>query len=610
MTSIPQTSLVLDKSVEEPCKNDIAKFELLLEGAKIIRDPVYGDIEITQLECEIIDSPYFQRLRRIRQLGLTYYVYPSANHTRFEHSIGTLFMAQKIIDAVNANYHRRFKEGIQKRDGSISLSEFPIDPQNKFMIRMVALLHDTGHVAFGHTLESEGNIFGQEHQMQDERRMLINKKNIFSIIKKNMIAFSFSSECIEFTLNEIGHVLVAEESGNDEEFENLKMPYIADIVGNTICADLLDYLRRDPYFAGLKMEYDPRIISHFVLHNYQRQGKPEVIRLALILEKRKGIVRSDVLSYCIDLMYKRYSLAEMIYTHRVKTILSAMIIKCIYCAMKGGFLPELRTISKIQEDNEGISDDQLIEELEKDWFKIMTWGDDALIRNIANCETVAKADLIAAKTIAISLINRELYSIVYSKNEYKQEFWEKNKNLYEDPKFRYECENSLEEWFDLDPGSIIIYIQKKDEGKAANVKMYGPTKLSPHVRPLSKLGDENEYKSIGDQIRHINQRYDSLWKFYVLLKKEKADEELNKHIKDLCEDCFSNVDNVIEHFVRAREYILGKKNEEIQGSITINVIHKLEKQIASSPKLFDEIKHSKEWPKTIDNWLITGKLHE
>src|SRR3972149_6979956 len=97
-----------------------------------IRDPIYGFIFPTKPEFEIIDTPIFQRLKNIKQLALTNLVYPSANHTRFEHSIGVLhitsLMSEKLLPG---------KENEEKRR----------------LIRLSALLHDIGHGPFSHVSE-------------------------------------------------------------------------------------------------------------------------------------------------------------------------------------------------------------------------------------------------------------------------------------------------------------------------------------------------------------------------------------------------------------------------------------------------------------------------
>src|SRR6185436_6325599 len=115
---------------------------------KLIRDAVHGDIEIAPLEVELMDTPEFQRLRGIKQLGTAYLVFPSAVHTRFEHSLGTSWMAHKILESV------RRTEAITTDD------EAPI--------RVAALLHDITHIPFGHTLEDERRVLPR-HDKDEER---------------------------------------------------------------------------------------------------------------------------------------------------------------------------------------------------------------------------------------------------------------------------------------------------------------------------------------------------------------------------------------------------------------------------------------------------------
>src|SRR5438477_2980921 len=105
---------------------------------KLIRDAVHGDIEMESLEVELMDTPEFQRLRGIKQLGTAYLVFPSAVHTRFEHSLGASWMARRMLDAVR-----------RAADGSA-------DDENR--IRVSALLHDLTHIPFGHTLEDERRV--------------------------------------------------------------------------------------------------------------------------------------------------------------------------------------------------------------------------------------------------------------------------------------------------------------------------------------------------------------------------------------------------------------------------------------------------------------------
>src|SRR5437667_11951786 len=119
-----------------------------MSKSKLIRDAVHGDIEMGALEVELMDTPEFQRLRGIKQLGTAYLVFPSAVHTRFEHSLGTSWMAHRIVQSI-------------RRSRSISADE-------ENVIRVAALLHDITHIPFGHTLEDERRVLPR-HDKDDGR---------------------------------------------------------------------------------------------------------------------------------------------------------------------------------------------------------------------------------------------------------------------------------------------------------------------------------------------------------------------------------------------------------------------------------------------------------
>ena len=93
---------------------------------KFIRDSVYGDIRLNEFEVRIMDMPQFQRLRRIKQLGLISLIYPGATHTRFEHCVGTMHLGSKLSE------------------------ELELDSDEIELIRASGLLHDIGHGPFSH----------------------------------------------------------------------------------------------------------------------------------------------------------------------------------------------------------------------------------------------------------------------------------------------------------------------------------------------------------------------------------------------------------------------------------------------------------------------------
>ena len=113
----------------------------------VMRDPVHGDIYLTHEELRVLDTPEMQRMRGIKQLGPAYLVFPGALHTRFDHSIGTVHVAQRIIDAINRSFDIDPARGIA------------IGDEEARVVRMAGLLHDVTHIPFGHNIEDQDALF-------------------------------------------------------------------------------------------------------------------------------------------------------------------------------------------------------------------------------------------------------------------------------------------------------------------------------------------------------------------------------------------------------------------------------------------------------------------
>lgn len=122
----------------------------LLPFKKTIRIAVTGDVLLTETEAAVIDARTFQRLRGVRQLGTVNFVYPTALHTRFDHSLGTLAKADEMVLAIAKNA----KSDLNERD---------ITMEQRRLARMYALLHDVPHIPFGHTIEDELRLFRRHH---------------------------------------------------------------------------------------------------------------------------------------------------------------------------------------------------------------------------------------------------------------------------------------------------------------------------------------------------------------------------------------------------------------------------------------------------------------
>lgn len=182
---------------------------------KVIRDPIHSYIHIDlQIILDLINTPCFQRLRRIKQLGVTYMVYPTACHTRFDHSLGVYQIVKRII-----------QENKYVSD-SLTASE-------KVYVQIAALLHDLGHGPFSHVFESISHINHEQVTIQ----IILQDKNIHTILESYQKGLS--------------NILV------DIICHKYPKKLCWQLVSSQLDADRMDYLLRDAYFTGTKYgEFD------------------------------------------------------------------------------------------------------------------------------------------------------------------------------------------------------------------------------------------------------------------------------------------------------------------------------------------------------------------
>ena len=191
---------------------------------KIVNDPVWGFIDLNSgLLYDLIEHPYFQRLRRIRQLGLTYLVYPGANHTRFEHSIGSMYLVRTALQVLR-------EKGVEITDDEAE------------GVTAAVLLHDLGHGPFSHALE-ESIVRGISHE---ELSLLFMKELNEELNGRLDLA-------IQIFLNQY-----------PKHFLHL-------LVSSQLDMDRLDFLKRDSFYCGVSegVVSSDRIIKMLDVRNDQ-----------------------------------------------------------------------------------------------------------------------------------------------------------------------------------------------------------------------------------------------------------------------------------------------------------------------------------------------------
>ena len=228
---------------------------------KTFADPVLGPIDLFEWEVILLDSPFLQRLRGIRQLGMVHAVYPGAVHDRFTHSIGVVEIADRMVEALtrNANHRRTYGD----KDSNLPVP----DAQDRFIIRLAALLHDIGHGPFSHASE---DLVSERHEEEFIKlNSLFREKFEGATGVKPSEAFAILLVISEPLKKVFEHPRFVIPVANKSQLPtsivalilgsrggSLKAPYLYELISGPIDADKLDYMARDSYFTGLPVGID------------------------------------------------------------------------------------------------------------------------------------------------------------------------------------------------------------------------------------------------------------------------------------------------------------------------------------------------------------------
>lgn len=202
------------------------------------RDPIFGFIKLDEWELDLVNHPVFQRLRRINQLGFTNMVYPGANHTRFEHSLGVMHIATRMF------------ENIVERSRELLLKEFGFKDagfdRDKKIVRLAALLHDVGHTPFSHA----GEDVMPEREFEKKYKHEHYSAALIKILMKDVIE--------NHNLNQNFHIKAEEIANLIEGSPACGRTLIwKDLISSQLDADRSDYLLRDSHHLGVNYgKYD------------------------------------------------------------------------------------------------------------------------------------------------------------------------------------------------------------------------------------------------------------------------------------------------------------------------------------------------------------------
>ena len=238
-----------------------------------IIDPIHDFVRVNSNELKIIDTPIFQRLRRIRQLSGAHLIYPGAQHTRFEHSLGVMHMASMAG-------HVLHEKGIVSSDNIQNL-------------RFAGLLHDIGHGPFSHLFEELLQKRKMSHE--DIGRDIILKTQIGDLISANGFNKKFITELA---------------------FGDSKFQFMNEIISGALSADIMDYLLRDGYFTGAE---------HAKIDHNRLTYSLDVYKNKLALEK-SALVNFETM------MISRYQMFKAVYFHKTVRAGEVMLLESMYLA--------------------------------------------------------------------------------------------------------------------------------------------------------------------------------------------------------------------------------------------------------------------------------------
>lgn len=213
--------------------------------AREIRDPVHGFVKLSLSELALVNCPVYQRLRDIRQLAMAHMVYPGANHTRFEHSLGCVHLSSAIFRAikqrVEAGECPSFHDAFRINDHTLDRGEQ--------ILRLASLLHDLGHSPFSHTGEGlmseiagDGKVRPIDHEQMTAR--LIRGSRIKEVLDTHFGSDGISTEEV---------ISVATKPSLTEPPNAFNTPwhvFLRDILTGELGSDRMDYLLRDAHHSG------------------------------------------------------------------------------------------------------------------------------------------------------------------------------------------------------------------------------------------------------------------------------------------------------------------------------------------------------------------------
>uniref|UniRef100_H3BG19 Deoxynucleoside triphosphate triphosphohydrolase SAMHD1 n=1 Tax=Latimeria chalumnae TaxID=7897 RepID=H3BG19_LATCH len=286
-----------------------------VERMKVFNDPIHGHIDLHPLLIQIIDTPQFQRLRDIKQLGGTYFVFPGASHNRFEHSVGVGYLAGCLV--------RTLKE---------KQPELEINERDILCVQIAGLCHDLGHGPFSHLFDGKFIPLARpgldwKHEIASVQMFdhLISSNKLEESLKENGLVLP---EDLIFIKEQIAGPIPEGDTGYPWPYEGRpeEKSFLYEIVANKrngIDVDKWDYFARDCHHLGIQNNFDYKRFLHFAR--------------VCDVGKKHICTRDKEVGNLYDLFHTRNCLHRRAYQHRVGNIIETIIKNKshVYMIIKG-----------------------------------------------------------------------------------------------------------------------------------------------------------------------------------------------------------------------------------------------------------------------------------
>lgn len=550
--------------------DDVAPYRLEKD---IFYDPLYGYIPVYPLFHKALDLKPMQRLRHLRQLATLYLVFPSANHTRFEHSLGVFHLAGQVFDSLQDT------RIMQER------GDWPrLAPIHKYALQFAALFHDVGHGPLSHVFEDfckkNEERFGKyrhEHQTKELIEKGIGDYDqipsfLLDIKDKIQDKFGYSKKEVEIlTPKNVAALATGKTPPADSKYH-----FLSSIVSSTFDVDRMDYLRRDAMYTGVETG---SVDIWYLIHNFTL-GKSETINDAWELKLSPDAADAlEAFLIARDLVYRR------VYNHKSDCTAREMIIRAMqnqidnekYAIPEVALLTDYELLSSFTDENKGTP---LTRDIARRILLRRLYASLPLNLRFANLDDDAKTKLQIDKM---------------TKNY--QDFVEEEKRLAEQLKFslNHAVIFSIDRRKAMDRDGLEKKILLGKDGTSKSL-----FDLSPHLKSLyGKMHDPHTGEVIADLLERYLDEISPLYLFIPLeyierhsqkiieefegIWKEKTKGQLPKEveIKDIKEYLqtypLEMLEEIINFFVDFLEIRTPDKKEEIKKEFDYNMRLWLEK---------------------------------